>query len=97
MGAVLAAGLSGCLNMAQIAPPVTPELAATGGLHASLEDLGNGRKLFVTRCTACHAIPRPAKESAGEWPPVLDRMSKRARLDSRQREQVLAYILAVRK
>ncbi len=76
-------------------PPVTAELAPAGARqHVELATLRQGRALFVSRCIECHTLPNVAQHSATEWPRLIDEMAGRASLKSRERDAVLAYILA---
>jgi mono/diheme cytochrome c family protein len=77
-------------------PPVTSAMTRTAKKNVDLAALNEGRSLFVRRCIECHTLPAFWHYSDGEWPRILDDMSHRARLDSAQREAILAYLRAIR-
>jgi hypothetical protein len=77
-------------------PPVTVELAQTGGRqHIDLATLREGRTLFVSRCIECHTLPRASRFTQSDWPCIVHEMGGRAKLKPAERDAVLAYILAV--
>lgn len=60
----------------------------------TVAELSKGRDVFVSRCSACHALPRPDVKSPDEWSSVLDEMASRAKLSSADRELALRYLSA---
>ena len=56
--------------------------------------LAAGRKVFVSRCIECHALPEIAAHPATAWPGLVQRMAKRADLTPTEHDALLAYILA---
>jgi cytochrome c5 len=60
----------------------------------TVAELSKGRDVFVSRCSACHALPRPDVKSPDEWSSVLDEMASRAKLSSADRELALWYLSA---
>ena len=83
--------VAGCANLATIAPPVTPSLAARTRTDASV--LAGGRTIYLTQCTSCHA-PESISEHAGKWPGIIREMAPKSRLTAEQEHAVLAYVLA---
>ena len=62
--------------------------ARTGDPHAE------GRRLYLTRCTACHA-PEPLGDySAAEWRSIIPDMAIESKLTASQQEAVLNYVLS---
>jgi cytochrome c5 len=59
-------------------------------------DLAEGRELFVTRCNRCHDLPDRRAYDEQRWPRILDTMGPRAKLDRRQHQLVLRFILVER-
>lgn len=55
-------------------------------------------QLYAEKCSACHALPHPARHSAGEWPHYValmeQRMSERNKrpLSDEQRSVILSYL-----
>ena len=90
---LLIGALVGCETLStNIPPPVTT--AMTKSHNAKL--LNNGRQLFVNRCMDCHSLPVIAEHSTNEWPALVQKMSGRAHLKPEQRDEIVAYILAVK-
>jgi mono/diheme cytochrome c family protein len=86
---------SGCQSY--LPAPMTPEVVRAGArAHVDEQALRQGRALFVSRCIECHALPVISSRPAAEWPGLVDEMAPRADLRQRERNAVLAYILAVR-
>ena len=86
-----ALGLAGCANLETVAPSVTPGLVSRA--HADASTLGAGRRIYLTKCTSCHA-PESVAEHAGKWPRIIREMAPRSKLAPDQERAVLAYVLA---
>ena len=61
-------GLDLCTLYPEIMPP---------GLDPALlpQPQSRGARLLQSYCTQCHKLPGPGRHTAGEWPPVLERMN----------------------
>lgn len=90
----LALVFGGCVAIESLAPPVTPAMASVA--RASAVDLENGRRIYVSRCASCHAIDPVSKYTAARWRELIDDMADEAELNSAEKANVLAYILAAR-
>jgi len=86
--------LGGCVSVEQIAPPVSPRMAAIGGTSAAT--LESGRRLYTGRCATCHSIDPVAKHSPDRWRAIIDDMADEAELSASEKSAVLAYVLAAR-
>lgn len=90
--ALLAGGALGCAGGI---PPVSPEHLARARAtwpdadHASLVE---GRRLYVARCSGCHALHRPREYPAPAWGPLVDRMTARSRISAVERERIVRYL-----
>jgi hypothetical protein len=82
---------SGCANLAEIAPPVTPAMAGGSG-GASLETLQAGREIYTKKCTACHSPEPVARRSFEQWREIVGKMSERTKLTTAEEETLLAYL-----
>ena len=71
------------------------DYAGRNGQATSLTSLQHGRKLYVNRCSACHALYMPAQFKADEWPALVERMADNAKLNPDQKRDVLGYVSAV--
>jgi mono/diheme cytochrome c family protein len=61
--------------------------------EASLEE---GRRLFVSSCARCHGLPALDSATEADWPGVVKNMGPSAKLDDKQQELVLRFVLASR-
>ena len=53
-----------------------------------------GEKLFTTRCSRCHDLPKTSKYTNERWQPILSTMIPRAGLSGVDAANVKAYIKA---
>lgn len=61
----------------------------------TLEDLKEGRQLFLLKCTKCHDVKKPFTKSEAVVNKVMPLMAKRARIDNRVQGLILKYILTM--
>ena len=89
--AMLLLVLAGC---ATVIPEPTMEMA--GGDAASFETLREGRRLYVAKCSGCHALIAPVTRADDVWREEVDEMlhKKKIRLASGDREKLIAYLTA---
>ena len=76
-------------------PPVTPvqvELARREWPEMTLEQLDSARTLYVLKCTACHGTKLPSNYSMMEWPKILTKMAKKAKITAEEKEVLWRYI-----
>ena len=80
--------------------PITPgevTLAASKWPSATESSLTEGRDLFIARCNGCHDYADLKKIPEGQWPEIMKRMGKNAKLDAKQAEAVLEFVLVAQK
>ena len=85
------------VSCANLAPPpeVSPALISNARPdHVDVEQLQNGRRLFVSRCLECHTLPRVTKYNREQWPHLVSRMSGRANLSAGEQAAIVAYLRA---
>jgi mono/diheme cytochrome c family protein len=88
--------MAGCANLAEVAPPVTPAMVGVSG-GASVESLGEGRRIFTRECTSCHSADPVSKYTFPEWREIVADMSERTKLSADEERALLAYIQAALK
>ena len=86
----------GCGSASANVTPAMVTAAQKRSPDATADSLEHGRSVFGKRCHACHALPKPKAKSSEEWPKVLDRMAKLAKLSDAEKKDVLDYVLAAR-
>lgn len=85
-------GIAGCTSINELAPPVTSALLGAGR-GAGEAQLSEGRRIYTTQCTSCHAA-EPVAKYAGEWPGIIEEMAPKSKLRPEQARAVLSYVLA---
>lgn len=63
---------------------------------ASLQELMDGRALYIGKCSGCHNLYVPARFSESVWRGNIDRMQGRAHIDESQKSLIVKYLLAGR-
>jgi hypothetical protein len=95
--ACLAGLFAGCQSNLKSAPPVTESFIRAGlRAHADGPVLAEGRKVFLSRCIACHALPEIERYDPARIPKIVGWMSGRAHLSGSQKEALTKYLLTVR-
>lgn len=54
--------------------------------------LATGQKIYEASCARCHELKAPADFTQARWVGIMNWMAPKARLDSVQKSQVLAYV-----
>jgi mono/diheme cytochrome c family protein len=68
--------------------PAAADVTAT----ATLQELQQGRALYIDNCNACHQLFSPDTYSPSQWRNILSNMSARAGLSSSQAQLVTKYV-----
>ncbi len=63
--------------------------------NASLAQLTEGRKLYVTRCSSCHQLYKPQQFTPVIWNKNLNDMQLRAKINDEQKQLILLYLTAL--
>lgn len=69
--------------------PVVQEVKEQLTLSA---EQAEGKKLYETNCGKCHKLYDPKSHSAEEWKPIVERMTKKARLAPEQGAKIYSYV-----
>jgi mono/diheme cytochrome c family protein len=67
-------------------------VAADATANASLEELQQGRKLFINNCADCHGLPSPDDYTATDWSSILNHMIPRTGMSQVQGTLVYKYV-----
>jgi hypothetical protein len=62
----------------------------------NLPQLQQGYNIYATKCTDCHDMKRIQDYSLTEWPDLMEKMGRKAKLDSTQYNLVYRYVIARR-
>jgi cytochrome c5 len=76
-------------------PPAQADVERLGARYpdTTLAELERGRKLYLSRCTSCHAPVAPTSIPADQWPREVFEMSERAGLADEE-PLVVKYLVA---
>lgn len=81
------------------APPPTAkhlEYAEKAGYPATtLRALAYGRRLYIDRCSGCHALYPPAAYEARKWPRIINEMHLNTGLGEDQIRDITRYLVAL--
>lgn len=86
--ALLATAFAGCVSVESIAPPVPAG-------HGNAAMLGEGRRIFLGRCTSCHSAEPVGKYTRVRWQEIVGEMAGDANLSAEQERSLRAYLAAV--
>jgi cytochrome c5 len=59
----------------------------------TLAELQAGRRLYIDKCSSCHALYLPQKYTSRDWHHWVNKMAPKAKVDSAEREKILNYVL----
>jgi len=97
IGPTCALGFASCETSLKSAPPVTAAFVRAGRQEmADARTLEAGRKVFLNRCIACHALPDVTRQDLARIPRIVGWMSSRARLTPEEHEALVKYLLTVK-
>jgi len=71
----------------------TPTASSVTG-SVTLENLTEGRNLYVSKCGECHRLHKASQYSSSEWKHNVDKMQKKAHITDSQKELVYQYLIA---
>jgi nitrate/TMAO reductase-like tetraheme cytochrome c subunit len=60
------------------------------------EAWAQARQLYLSKCADCHSYPDLAYYEAGEWPKIMERMGRKAKVTPAEAELLLRFVLASR-
>jgi len=87
---LLAAGCAGRL------PPPTEADALRASARfpgTTLAQLAHGQKLYIDRCSSCHALPHPQQKRPDDWPRMVDEMKERSRMSDTVASEISRYLV----
>lgn len=89
------AGPIACAAALRQPTPQDARSAAARWPDTTLKDLERGRSLYVRRCSGCHTLHLPSERRADEWPTLVEKMSRKARLTPDQRVDITRFVVAL--
>lgn len=97
LSALFSALIWGCAGAKAIPVPteVDVKYAGLNGHATNLEAMTLGRKLYISRCSACHNLEMPAAYSAAKWPYLVEKRVEDAEINPEQQRLITAYLVGV--
>lgn len=59
---------------------------------ADLEQLKEGRALYVNKCSSCHSLYLPEKYKKTQWRKWVDKMAPKAQISNAEKEKIYQYL-----
>jgi len=59
---------------------------------ASLSELQQGRKLYISKCSGCHALFLPEKYNYEQWQYWMIKMEPKVKMNDHEKEIILKYV-----
>ncbi len=94
---LLGGWLQGC--MSNLAQPNLEDVqwAVAQGYQTTLQELQQGRALYVKKCAGCHNLHRPDAYSSEEWSYWIDQMIQEEEVDLNLDDQkkIVSYLATI--
>jgi hypothetical protein len=74
--------------------PVANTQSKSSDENVDMNLIDQGKMVFSTKCTRCHAMKNPGDFTASRWDNILKQMVPRAKLTSDEEKQVTAFVKA---
>jgi mono/diheme cytochrome c family protein len=88
---LIALAIPACVSLDTVAPPVSQVVAT----RTPLSQLEAGRRIYLGKCTACHAAEPIRNYTIAQWDPIMVEMAEETNLTAEEDAAVRAYIRAV--
>jgi mono/diheme cytochrome c family protein len=75
-------------NTSALYVPTTADVTA----NATLEELQQGRALYIDNCGSCHGLYSPDDYSASQWHSIMNSMAPRTHMSAAQISLVTKYV-----
>ncbi len=85
-------GLIACAGFIPEPGPSHLAWAHTHQLSVRIEELREGRILFVQKCDGCHFLPRLKRIAPKDWSGLMDSMRVEAKLSRREDSLIRTYV-----
>lgn len=61
----------------------------------TIEQLKHGNRVYIRKCSSCHALHKPSQYTAEQWHPILVKMFERSKVrDSTTKALITEYLVA---
>lgn len=83
-----------CASAIRQPTPADAELAQARYPGTTLEDLRQGRSLYVAKCAGCHQLYLPTSKKPEAWPAVVADMAPRSAMGPEKARLIERYLVA---
>ena len=59
-----------------------------------IDSVRMGKELYANSCVRCHKLKEPSKYTIQQWPGLVNKMQKRAKITDNQKAIILSYLLS---
>jgi hypothetical protein len=66
--------------------------SADATANATLEELTQGRALYISNCNACHSLYNPDSSTPAQWRSILNNMAPKTGMSSAEVQLVTKYL-----
>lgn len=88
--AILLVGLTSCGSIAS--KLYVPTEANALKADVPVQDLINGKVLYMNKCNQCHGLKKPSKYTADQWMVNLNKMQERAKISDTEKGLIYNYL-----
>ena len=61
----------------------------------TMDQLKHGSRMYIRKCSGCHALHKPSQFTAQQWHPILNKMFERSKVkDSTTKILITNYLIA---
>lgn len=60
--------------------------------NVSVDNLLEGKVLYMNKCNKCHGLKKPSKYSAEKWTDNLNKMQERAKITDAEKKRIHTYL-----
>jgi len=89
---VIGIGLASCSQPGQdtsnLYIPTPSDVTAT----TTLDELNQGRALYIDNCSRCHGLYAPESFSSSQWKSVMAQMAPKTRMSAEEKSLVSKYV-----
>lgn len=62
----------------------------------TLQNLAEGRRLYILKCSGCHSLRSPSLLTEEKWQEQIIEMQKKAEISDQESTAILRYLLTMR-